>query len=132
LSEANLLPSEQLTIGGTSTVRGFNENVFAGDNGFVFNNELMTPVWKKSLPWVSKIRGPLESRGLLFLDMANTGVRHPYPAPKRTPLAGGGIGVRMSLATNFSLTADYGWQITRLPYEVEDHSRAHLRATLAF
>jgi hypothetical protein len=38
----------------------------------------------------------------------------------------------MSLATNFSLVADYGWQLTRLPYEVEEHSRGHIRVTFAY
>jgi hemolysin activation/secretion protein len=134
LSEANLLSSEQLTIGGTSTVRGFNESIFAGDNGFVFNNEFLTPSWKKNLPWISKIRGPVESRGLLFFDMAKVSVRHPYNEPPRAPLAGAGVGLRMNLANNFSLTADYGWQISHMPaaYHLERGSRAHLRVMLAF
>jgi hemolysin activation/secretion protein len=66
--------------------------------------------------------------------MAKVSVRHPYNEPPRAPLAGAGIGLRMNLANNFSLTADYGWQISHLPaaYQVDRSSRAHLRATLAF
>jgi tetratricopeptide (TPR) repeat protein len=42
------------------------------------------------------------------------------------------IGLRLNFANNFSLTADYGWQLSELPYPVEDRSRGHIKATLAF
>lgn len=133
VSQANLLSSEQFTIGGSSSVRGFNENVFAGDHGFLLSNEIVAPAVKTPLPYLTKRRGPLESRFLVFLDMADTAVRRRFASdPPRAALAGAGVGLRASLATNFSLTADYGWQITRLPYQVEDRSRAHVRATFAF
>jgi hemolysin activation/secretion protein len=133
LSEANLLPSEQISSGGSSTVRGFNESIFAGDHGYVLSNDLMLPGMKFNLPRISKKRGPLEARFLLFFDAAHTGVRHRYPSDfKRAALASQGIGLRLNLANNFSLSADYGWQLTELPYEVEDTSRGHIRATFAF
>lgn len=132
-SVANLLPSEQLTIGGASTVRGFNESTFAGDHGYTLSNEVLSPTWKQALPRISKRRGPLETRALVFVDAGHTGVRARYGSDsRRAALVSAGLGARMSLATNFSLTADYGWQISDLPYDVENHSRAHLRATLAF
>jgi hemolysin activation/secretion protein len=133
VSQANLLPSEQLTIGGASTVRGFNENIVAGDHGFVFTTDFMAPPLKKSLPYLSKKGGPLETRFLAFFDVADTAVRRRFATDTPRPtLAGAGVGVRMSLGTHFSMMADYGWQLTDLPYAVEDHSRAHIKATLAF
>jgi len=132
-SQANLLASEQLSIGGATTVRGFRENVFSGDHGFLISNDLMAPPLKKNLPYISKTRGPLETRFLAFFDAGNTAARHRYPSdPHRVALMSAGVGVRMSLSTNFSLNADYGWQISHLPTPVEDHSRGHVRATLAF
>jgi hemolysin activation/secretion protein len=132
ISQANLLSSEQLGIGGVSTVRGFPESIFTGDNGFVFSNELLLPSWKRNLPRISKARGPLDTRPLLFLDMGKVSAHQTFATdPKRVTLASSGIGVRMSLATNFSLSADYGWQITYLPYSLYK-SRGHIRATLAF
>jgi hemolysin activation/secretion protein len=60
-------------------------------------------------------------------------VRHKYPTDfKRKGLSSAGVGVRMSLGNNFSLTGDYGWQLSDLPYQVENKSRLHLKATLAF
>jgi hemolysin activation/secretion protein len=133
VAQANLLPSEQLSIGGNSTVRGYNESIFAGDHGYVFSNDLMLPAIKLNIPSLSKKRGPLETRFLLFFDAAHTGVRHRFASdPKRAALASQGIGLRMNLANNFSLMADYGWQLSELPYPVEDRSRAHIKATLAF
>lgn len=132
-SAANLLSSEQLTIGGSSSVRGYNENIMAGDNGYVFSTELMAPMMKRALPYISKRRGPLEGRFLGFFDMGDTAAHRKFPGePKRVPLASAGIGVRMGLATNFSLAVDYGWQILTLPYPVDGRSRAHIKATLSF
>ncbi|WP_414663835.1 ShlB/FhaC/HecB family hemolysin secretion/activation protein [Horticoccus sp. 23ND18S-11] len=133
VSQANLLASEQLSIGGASSVRGYNENIFSGDHGYVFSNELLAPAIKLQLPKLSKSRGPLETRFIGFFDGGNTAVRHKFAIdPKRVALAGAGLGLRMTLATNFSLNADYGWQVNRLPYPVEERSRGHIRAMLAF
>lgn len=133
VSQANLLPSEMLSIGGASTVRGFPENVFSGDHGIVFSSELMAPPWKKPLPRLSKTKGPLEVRPLAFLDTARVGVHQAFPTDsKRVSMASVGAGVRMNFGPTFSLTADYGWQLTYLPYPVDEKSRGHLRASLAF
>jgi hemolysin activation/secretion protein len=133
MANGNLLPSEQLTIGGGSSVRGFRENVFAGDQAFVFTADLLMPTWKQQVPYFSKRRGPLETRFLVFYDAASSEAKVSFELdPKRKPLASTGVGVRMSLASNFSLTADYGWQLTHLPYEVEEHSRGHIKVTFAY
>jgi hemolysin activation/secretion protein len=133
LSQANLLPSEQLNIGGASTVRGFNENTSGGDHGFVMSGELLAPSWKKALPYLSKTRGPLEIRPLGFIDAGKTSVyKKDVSDQPHVALAGAGIGLRASLSTNFSFTADYGWQITNLPFPQAARSNAHLKATLAF
>ena len=133
LANNNLMPSEQMTIGGGTSVRGFRENVFAGDQAFVFTTDLLAPALTQSLPQISKTRGPLETRFLVFYDAASSRSRYAFDTdPKRKPLASAGVGVRMSLATNFSLNADYGWQLTRLPFQVEEHARAHIKVILAY
>lgn len=133
LSDGNLLPSEQLTIGGGSSVRGFRENLFAGDQAFVLNVDFLTPPWRQPIPYLSKTRGPLETRFLVFYDAASSEAKHPLlsDAPRK-PLASTGIGMRMSLATNLSMSADYGWQLTKLPYPVNEHARGHIKVTLAY
>jgi len=133
VSDSNLLSSEQIAIGGASTVRGFNESTFAGDRGIVWSNELLAPALPLSLPRLSKWGGPLETRFLAFYDMGDTGLHERYPIDTpRSTLRSTGVGMRMSFATNFSLTADYGWHLSKLPYATDRHRRAHVKATLAY
>lgn len=133
VADDNLIPSEQLSIGGGSSVRGYPENLYAGDRAFVFVTELLSPAIRTSIPRLSKTRGPLETRGVLFYDAANSAAKTPTPFdPPRRPLAAAGLGVRMSLATNFSLQADYGWRLASLPYTDVSQSRGHIRVTLAY
>ena len=133
LSSENLLGSEQLTIGGSSTVRGFDERVFAGDQGFVFSNDLMSPAWTRTLNFLPKNRPPVVTKFLFFYDAANVDYRYRVlsDAPFR-PLASTGVGFRSSFGSNLNVTFDYGWQITHLPYPVTEHGRGHLKVVLAF
>ena len=90
-------------------------------------------MWKTRAPLLPKNRNGLETRFLGFYDAAH--VRPKFATnldPEFVPLASAGVGVRMNVANNLSLSADYGWQITHLPYETDQSSRGHIRATLAF
>lgn len=133
ISGGNLVPNEELTIGGAATVRGFNTNIFAGDQGFVFSNDLQTPVIKTKLALRGKPIEPLETRFAMFYDAAQVEFKHPYAFdPKMKPMASAGVGIRMSVSSNFSFNFDYGWQITRLPYAHTDHCRGHVKVVLAY
>ena len=46
LSPDNLLPSKQFSLGGVSSVRGYNRNLLLGNNGISITNELQTSVYK--------------------------------------------------------------------------------------
>lgn len=135
VADGNLLASEQVTVGGAATVRGFNENVFAGDEGFVFDNDLLSPVWRHPVSVRGKHYVPLETRFLAFYDAAQVRNKHFYSLdPSFVPMASTGVGVRMSWASNFSVSADYGWQITHLPAAQNEnqHGRGHLKVSLAY
>ena len=133
VATANVPGSEQLSIGGSSTVRGFNERIYTGDQGFVFSNDLQTPALRKALPFLAKTRPPLETRFIAFYDAAQVFYKHRDKNDAIfTPLASTGIGVRMTLPVNFTLSADYGWQITHLSYAAPTHSRGHVKVVLAF
>lgn len=133
VAHSNLLPSEQLFIGGATTVRGFRENVFGGDSGFLLTNELLAPVLRRKLPLLPKARNAFETRFLGFYDVANVRLKERTNLdPKFVPLASAGFGLRMSVATHLTVIADYGWQLTYLPYVNPDRSRGHIKATLAF
>ena len=129
---ANVPGSEQLSIGGSSTVRGFDERIYTGDQGFVFSNDLQLPAWRHTLPFLKK-RPPLETRFIAFYDAAQVFYKRRDPNDVVfTPLASTGLGVRLTLPVNFTLSADYGWQITHLSYAAPTHSRGHVKVVLAF
>ncbi|MBL9200560.1 MAG: ShlB/FhaC/HecB family hemolysin secretion/activation protein [Opitutaceae bacterium] len=139
ISQANLLASEQINLGGANSVRGFQENSASGDNGFVLSTEFMPPSWKVNIPRISKLRGPLESRLLAFVDLGDTSLRRNLAHERnRNALASAGVGLRSNLAHHFSLTFDYGWQLSqpnadqRAAGAERDRGRGHAKATLAF
>lgn len=133
ISTQNLLSSEQLSIGGSSTVRGFDERVFAGDQGFVFSNDLKAPLWKQTLHFLPKNRPPLETRFLFFYDAASVDYKHRFPSDVAfRPLASTGVGLRSNFGPNLNVSFDYGWQITRLPTPATERSRGHVKVVLAF
>ncbi len=139
VSQANLLSSEQFNIGGANSVRGFSENRFAGDNGYSLSGEFLVPPWKLNIPRISKFRGPLEARLLSFVDFGDTSIRRNLTNDHNShSLASTGLGLRSSLSYHFSLTADYGWQLSQpSPQERaagfrRERGVGHLKATLAF
>ena len=132
VATANVPGSEQLSIGGSATVRGFDERIYTGDQGFVFSNDVQSPVLRHTLPFLKK-HPPLETRFIAFYDAAQVYYTHRDLNDIRfSPLASTGVGIRMTLPVNFTLSADYGWQITHLTYPSPTHSRGHVKVVLAF
>ncbi|MCX6952348.1 MAG: hypothetical protein NTV51_09310 [Verrucomicrobia bacterium] len=118
---------EQLSIGGSSTVRGFDERISSGDEGFVFSNDLQTPAIRTTLPFLKK-RPPLETRFVAFYDAAQVFYKFKDANDIRhRPLASTGLGLRVALPANFVLNADYGWQRTHFVRDRQPRRRLHAR-----
>lgn len=110
-SDANLLSSDQLPLGGYSSVRGYDEREFIGaDSGVVARNELRFPeisVFKKQDLW----------QFLLFSDVAWTEAhrgeitRADATTSNSGELWSAGLGARLRVAKNFTLRSDYGFQL---------------------
>lgn len=134
-ASTNLLGQELMTIGGTGTVRGYDERILASDEGFVANMEIHGPLWSTPVKFLPKLEAPLQYRPIAFVDYGHVYSKHltgnslidlPTPA-----LSSAGIGLRCWLGYRFSLTCDYGWQLRRVA-QSPNAGRGHIRVSLAY
>lgn len=133
MATANMLGSEQFSIGGSSSVRGYEERIFSGEQGFALTNELMLPPTAIKVPFFDKRRPPLEVRASIFHDYAKVAYWEKYRSDiEMTPLASVGGSLRLALAPYFGASFDYGWQINSTPYPQKVQHRGHLKVSLAF
>jgi hemolysin activation/secretion protein len=131
MASANLLSTEQLSIGGQGTVRGYEERGISGDEGCVLSHELQGPEWQKTLTLHGRKLGLMQSRLVAFWDFGKTWYKHSF-GTELDPLMSVGLGLRCNVVNNFSLTADYGWQLLRMTPPQPTHSRASIKATMAY
>lgn len=127
-----LLPSEEISLGGYATVRGYDENEVIGDNGILIKNELRSP--PIALPKFKIISQNMQF--LVFLDFGYT-----YDADEsilnkqRETLGSIGPGIRYTFGRCVNVRFDYGWQLDSIMRKVDDshkHSRGHFAAHCAF
>jgi hemolysin activation/secretion protein len=110
-SNRNLLFSERLPVGGARSVRGYEEDAFSGDLGYVATLELRTP----SIPVLPLLGINEPSDQLQFLAFFDYGRASPY---RRAPgeadaqtAASVGVGLRYSVGPYLSLRVDHGVQL---------------------
>ena len=133
LASTNLLGSEQLGLGGATSLRGYEEREANGDDGVVLVNELHAPPHS-----VAGIFGHGQTGDrfdpLVFFDCGVVASHQRLPSEASAlKLASTGVGFRYSLGGNFNLRADYGWQLKASG--VSDHrrtERGHISAVLAY
>jgi Hemolysin activation/secretion protein len=137
LASTNLLPSEQLGVGGRRSVRGYEEHTLtASDEGWTIQNELRLPPFSP-IGWLSARReaGPLppawrdQLQFLVFYDYGRA--RPDDRATGYTALASVGAGLRYTVGTRMNIQADYGHRLRDLPGDT-DEGRWHLGAMLAW
>jgi hypothetical protein len=132
-STTNLQASEQLGIGGVSSVRAFTQH-YQGDQGLILNEEIRTPFLEQKISFVSKKWPTLRYQLVGFLDYGKISTKHPifndinYP-----PLMSSGIGLRAGISANFNLSADYGWQLKKGILGAEPRSnRGDIQASFSY
>jgi hemolysin activation/secretion protein len=133
LSSANLVGSEQLGIGGQSTVRGYPQAPFSGDQGWIATQEVQSPAWWHKVPF-TRTSQRLQSRLIAFIDAGRVYYKHPESIDIPTTLmAGTGVGARSNLGSNFSLQFDYGWQLRHPMFMTPNiHSRGDIRVSISY
>lgn len=131
-SSTNLLTNEQFTIGGANSVRGYQENTFIGDEGFMLGNELASPL-RRFPVYFTRNKAPVEARVVGFFDAAKVSYKHELPTDRRlVAIASVGIGVRASLPGRFVLSADHGRQLSQLPFLQDHRYRTHLKIAMSY
>ena len=127
---SNLVPSEQFSLGGEKTIRGYDEKVVKGDHALCANLELKSP----GIPlagWIaSGVNDQLQLLG--FID-AGYGIYREKVAelPLYQSLLGVGPGVRYSIGSYFSGKVDVGFPLL----QVEKSSQTphvHFSAVLSY
>lgn len=132
MADSRLVPSETFTLGGSSSVRGYNERTVAGDYGWQLNNEIRTP--KLVLGNSTERAGKKDwLQGLVFCDYGGTITRQANNALGERygeVLLSVGAGLRYEMADNLHLRFDYGYQLNRgyltSPNNVENQGRGRV------
>jgi len=114
-ADARLLPTEQFGLGGYDTVRGYNERVVDGDDGWLVVNEIRTPHII-----LGNITGRADAKDwvqiLGFCDYGRAYDRQPSAVlleSEAETMLSAGVGLRYAVADNLSFRLDYGVQLDR-------------------
>jgi hemolysin activation/secretion protein len=129
-ASANLLASEQLSVGGAMSVRGYHERVFAGDEGVLLTHEVEHQLLNRA---VAKRLPPLGVSAVYFWDFGRVFIKHPLLLePPAHSISSAGVGLRVGMGANFSASIDYGRQLIDSQMPGAGRGRLHTRLTLAF
>ncbi len=131
LSNAELLPSEQLGAGGTDSVRGYDPRTASASQGVLASLELRSPTYSplKQLDLGIEDSGQL----LAFYDGGFIAdLHHQTGAPKSASLQSVGFGALYGVGRYFDVKFDYGWQLAKAPGASSLGNLANLSVTLAY
>jgi hemolysin activation/secretion protein len=131
-SDQNLLPSEQLGLGGYDTVRGYDEREVNGDSGFLISSELATPpISLGNLVGIAQASDQFQLLG--FVDYGGTSLHNPGPSDTNpnSNLLGIGPGIRYAISPYMSFRFDYGFQLIKTGFDSRYDSRGHIGLVLS-
>jgi hemolysin activation/secretion protein len=129
LSPDKLPSSEQLSLGGADSVRGYPEGDFFADQGFLMKAEYLVPFfvvpdnWK--MPWSrNRLRDDLDFA--LFFDQGCGRFRSPATDQRGSEcLSGTGVGVRARISENIHFTTDFAYAVGADPVASDQRFRIH-------
>ncbi len=135
-ASTNLQGSEQMSIGGAETVRGYEERIYSADVGFYANNELQTPVITAKapgLPAFMRTGGTIQVRGLAFVDCGDVKYLHRQPSDiALDPMLSAGLGVSCTFSKYMSASFDYGWRIRKIRAPEPGAGRGDIRISVTY
>lgn len=110
-ANTSLISSEQISIGGWNTVRGYEERILFGDQGMVFNTELHFPHFSIG-SLLGKKWAKDETLFLSFWDFGLVNDIYPLPDDKATYyITSVGCGFRYNLSNYMKLRIDLGFPL---------------------
>jgi len=127
LADQNLMPSEQIGLGGYDTVRGYDEREADGDSGFFVSSELAAPAFSLgNLVGIAQAEDKFQLLG--FVDYGGTSLHSPGPndTNPNANLLGIGPGVRYEISPYMSFRFDYGFQLIKTGFDSRYDSRGHI------
>lgn len=109
-----LLPLEQFAIGGHTTVRGYRENRFVRDNGWVSSIEFRVPIWRRA-------------SGISIVEIApfydyGRSWNKDRPTPSEEVLASAGIGLIAPISAQTYGEIYWGHMLRDVPDISDDHN----------
>ncbi|MBU0469699.1 MAG: BamA/TamA family outer membrane protein [Candidatus Omnitrophica bacterium] len=113
---SDVLPvSEQFSIGGPDSVRGFSQSEYLGDSGHLLSLELrFSPPFlaEKNIPFTNK-KTKEHLQLVAFMDYGKAFLRNPMAdESKDYEISGAGIGARVKFTPDFSLRVDLGYPVS--------------------
>lgn len=134
VSNRNLLPSEQMGMGGYTSIRGYEEYELNVDQGYLLSTELRTPTIPVPIFASDNAGKASEAQFLVFLDHGGGRNVNLLPGePNSLSMTSIGPGLRWSVGDSFSLRFDYGFQLEDSGAGLNaGNSRGHLGVQLAW
>lgn len=110
LTPDSLLSSEQFVIGGGQSLRGYRQNVRAGDNGFRFSIEdRITLIRDEEANYAVLQVAPFADMGAVWNNPDN-----PNDLNDQNFLAGAGLGLLLQPVSGFNIRLDYAFPIVEI------------------
>jgi hemolysin activation/secretion protein len=127
VASGNLLPSEQLGMGGYATARGYDEREASGDEGFFMSNEIRTPPFGLLRLFNSKLAVDENLQFLGFWDYGQvSNIKLVVGEDPHILFSSVGAGLRYAISRHFALRFDYGWQLVDTGFNSPHNSRSHI------
>lgn len=127
----NLLPSEQMTLGGKNTIRGYSESEINADSGYFFRTELYTPSF--SLANFFNVNWNDQFRSLFFFDYAyGKNKFETVGATNNWEIYSSGMGFRYLINPYFSMQLDWGFPLKESLSYPDQNDRAHFGMSLTY
>jgi hemolysin activation/secretion protein len=136
MSNGNLIPSEQIGIGGADSIRGYDERTANGSEGILVSEELRTPGFSLANLFLST-NSP-------WNDLTQLGVFYDYGSVSNNVAVAGasnsielesvGLGFHLLAGpdANVRIDLNYGWQLRKLPGAKDRSEFGHIAITLAY